>query len=239
MKESTTSVDAGRLVALAEKANKAHRHAQGAARRRVKHGLEAGRLLLEAKETVGHGNFTQWVEENFEGTPRHARRYMTLATAVEQNRIDPDEVSSLANAERLLREQDAEQTPGEYEPEEPDEEYEFWERGAESESREAEPEAQSPDLDEDDFDFDDDEEEEDDEPEQTQEDEPESASSKKSASKEPAPSKKKDVDPLHNAMKAIGRALGAASDEQRAAWAQELRDEINLYMGSLNQEEAA
>jgi hypothetical protein len=227
------SVDVGRLKTLAEKANREHSQAQGAAGQAVKHSIEAGGLLLKAKEEVGHGNFIKWIKENFEGSERVARKYMRLATGADQKRIDPDGVSSLAEAERLLREQDAEQTPGEYEPEVPGEEYDFWDRGAESESEEAEPEAQSPDLDEDDFEFDDDE------PEQTQEGKSESASSRKSASKEPAPSKKKEVDPLRDALKAIGRALGAASDEQRAEWEQLLRDEIDLYMGSLDQEEAA
>jgi Protein of unknown function (DUF3102) len=203
MKELETSMDAGRLVTLAEKANKAHRHAQSAARRRVKHGLEAGKLLMEAKGTVGHGNFTEWVEKNFEGTPRHARRYMTFATAVEQSRIDPDEVSSLAEVERLLRESDAEPTHGKYEPEVPGEEYDF--RNPNWESEEPNAGSESP----------------------------------PQPKKGPSPSKKKDVDPLRDAMKAIGRALRAASDEQRSEWAQLLRDDIDIYMGSLDQEEAA
>ena len=248
MKESSTRVDAGGLKALAENANRMHKQVEGAerlasksAKEAVKYAVEAGEILLLAKEEVGHGRFTKWIEENFEGAPCRARLYMRLATAVEQKRIDPAGVSSLAEAERLLREQDAEPKPQEFEPEEPDEEYDFREPGAESELQEPEPEAQSPDLDEgeDEFDFDFDYDEEDDEPEQTQEDESESASSKKSASKEPAPSKKKDVDPLRDAMKAIGRALGAADDEKKVEWAQILRDEINLYMGSLDQKEAA
>ena len=242
MKASSTSVNAGRLETLAEKTNRKHsqveraeRQASKSAAEAVKYAVEAGELLLKAKEEVGHGHFTKWTEENFKGTLCRSRLYMRLATAVEQERIDPDEVSSLAEAERLLREQDAEPKPQEFEPEEPDEEYDFRGRGAESELQEPEPEAQSPDLDEDDFDDD----EEDDEPEQTQEDESESASSKKSASKEPAPSKKKAVDPLRDALNAIGTAMGAVEGEEREEWAQILRDEIDLYMGSLNQEEAA
>ena len=240
MKASSTTVDAGSLETLAENANRMHKQVEGAerqasksAKEAVRLAVEAGETLLLAKEEVGHGRFTKWIEQNFEGAPCRARLYRRLATAVEQGRIDPAEVSSLAEAERLLREQDAEPKPQEFEPEEPDEKGDFREPGAESEEKE--PEAQSPDLDEDDFDFDDDE----DEPEQTQEDESQSASSKKSASKEPAPSKKKAVDPLRDAMKAIGRALGSADDEKRIEWAQILRDEIDLYMGSLDQEEAA
>jgi hypothetical protein len=242
MKASSTTVDAGSLETLAENANRMHKQVEGAerqasksAKEAVRLAVEAGEILLLAKEEVGHGRFTKWIEENFEGAPCRARLYRRLATAVEQGRIDPAEVSSLAEAERLLREQDAEPKPQEFEPEEPDEKGDFREPGAESDEKE--PEAQSADLDEDDFDFDDDE--EDDEPEQTQEDESESASSKKSSSKERAPSKRKDVDPLRDALNGIGRALGAADDEKRIEWAQILRDEIDIYMGSLDQEEAA
>ena len=124
-------LSASRLQTLAEKANREHRHAQSAARQAVKHAVEAGELLRKAKGAVGHGNFVKWVERNFEGTPRHATRYMRLATAADQKRIDPDEVSSLREAESLLRDQDAE-----YEPELPDEEYLFEESDEEYEPEE-------------------------------------------------------------------------------------------------------
>jgi hypothetical protein len=125
MRTSRTTVDVGRLNTLAAKANREHSQAQMAARQAVKHAVEAGELLLKAKEAVGHGNFIKWIEENFEGTPRHATRYMRLAKAADQKRIDPDEVSSLTEAENMLRDQDAEPTREEYEPEVEGEEYEF------------------------------------------------------------------------------------------------------------------
>jgi hypothetical protein len=197
------SVDAGRLKTLAENANREHSQAQRAKRQSLKHATEAGGLLLKAKEEVGHGNFMKWVKENFEGSERVARKYMRLATAADEKRIDPAGVSSLAEAERLLREQEAEQTHGKYEPEVPGEEYNFrnpnWE--SEESGAGAEPAPQP--------------------------------------AKGPSLSKKKGVDPLRDALKVIGRALGAASDEQRAEWAQILHDEIDLYIGSLDQEEAA
>ena len=205
MIEERRSLDVGRLRLLAEKANREHSQAQRAAGQAVEHAVEAGGLLLKAKEEVGHGNFMKWVEENFEGSERVSRKYMRLATAADQNRIDPEEVASLAEAERLLRDQDAQQTPGEYEPEVPGEEYDFWDRGAESEPEEPNAESEPP----------------------------------PQPPKGPSPSKKKDVDPLRDAMMANGRALRAASDEQRTEWAQLLHDDIDIYMGSLDQEEAA
>ena len=172
--------------------------------------LESGEALLRAKTLVPHGEWDECLKKHFNASNRTAQRYMRVARDVANGTIDPDDYETLFHMEQAV-----------------------------ASKRISGSEAQSPDLDEgeDDFDFDDDE--EDDEPEQTQENEPESASSKKSASKEPAPSKKKDVDPLRDAMKAIGRALGAADDEKRIAWAQILRDEIDLYMESLDQEEAA
>ena len=125
MKALSTTVDAGWLKTLSDKVNREHRHAQSSAQQAVKHAVEAGVLLLKMKETVGHGGFTKWIEENFEGKPRHARRYMRLAKAADQKRIDPDEVSSLTEAENILRDQDAEPTREEYEPEVEGEEYMF------------------------------------------------------------------------------------------------------------------
>lgn len=49
-------------------------------------GLEAawhaGRLLLQQKKKVAHGNWRLWLERYFDGTPRTAQRYMALAKAV-------------------------------------------------------------------------------------------------------------------------------------------------------------
>jgi hypothetical protein len=156
MQAKSKSVDVGRLKILAEKANREHSQAQRSAQQSVKHGVEAGELLLRAKEEVGHGKFTEWIEKNFEGSQRQATRYMRLATAADEKRIDPDEVSSLREAEGLLRDQDAEQprakirrptpTNAEFEPEVPDEEYLFadeeefkkWSGECEAEDRDGE-----------------------------------------------------------------------------------------------------
>src|SRR5262249_46355005 len=41
--------------------------------------IETGALLIEAKKRVGHGNFEQWVADNFPISPATARRWMELA----------------------------------------------------------------------------------------------------------------------------------------------------------------
>ena len=205
MRTSSTTVDAGRLKLLAEKVNREHRQAQRAAGQAVKHAVEAGELLLKAKEAVGHGGFTKWIEENFEGTQRHATRYMRLATAADQKRIDPAEHSSLTEAESLLRDQDAEPTSEEYEPEVEGEEYEDW-------------------------DFDDDT------PGVAQHGAAEDAApcaptAPRAPAPKPKPSKKKDVDPLRDALKAIGKAMTSVEGEKKAEWGRLLHAEIDLYMG--------
>ena len=56
--------------------------------------LRAGYLLLQAKETVGHGNFVSWCEENIEATQRSAQRYLKLA-----NKLKNDTMSFLPNSQ--------------------------------------------------------------------------------------------------------------------------------------------
>jgi len=45
----------------------------------LQHALEAGRLLLEAKNQVDHGRWLPWLEANFDGSQRTARAYMLVA----------------------------------------------------------------------------------------------------------------------------------------------------------------
>ena len=210
MTGTNRSVDVGRLKTLAEKANRAHSQAQRAERQAVEHAVEAGRLLLKVKEEVGHGNFIKWIEENFEGTPRHARRYMRLAKAADQNRIDPDEVSSLTEAENMLRDQDAELTREEYEPEVEGEEYDFssqeeyekYDFGSQEEYEEWNDEAQGG---------------------AAQEPKPRKPE-KKSARK---PERKHDL--LEAAFDAIHRALEEVEGEERAERIRAIVNRVSLY----------
>jgi len=45
----------------------------------VQHAINAGERLIEAKATLRHGEWTPWLEQNFEFTDRTARNYMRLA----------------------------------------------------------------------------------------------------------------------------------------------------------------
>ena len=54
-----------------------------------------GNLLLEAKDTVKHGEWLEWLETNFEGSGRTARAYMRIA--VHWEKIEPKLAEGSAN----------------------------------------------------------------------------------------------------------------------------------------------
>jgi hypothetical protein len=64
---------------LAARIRAEHEAAQSALRSAVSHAVEAGKLLIEAKKTVGHGNWAAWIKDNCEFSERAARGYMRLA----------------------------------------------------------------------------------------------------------------------------------------------------------------
>jgi hypothetical protein len=63
---------------LAAQANHHHQSAQDKATEAVRHAVEAGRALTDAKAALGHGEWSTWLADNFKGSARHARRYMQL-----------------------------------------------------------------------------------------------------------------------------------------------------------------
>lgn len=77
---------------LAEEINQELEKGKEHARLLVEHMLRLGDLLLQAKESVGHGKFYKWLEENCQLKMRQAQRYMKVA----QHR----EIVEKANASR-------------------------------------------------------------------------------------------------------------------------------------------
>ena len=67
------------LEDLAARINQAHDQVEQAFVSAVENALTAGKLLLEAKRQVEHGEFEAWVEDNFEFSYRLARAYMRVA----------------------------------------------------------------------------------------------------------------------------------------------------------------
>ena len=73
---------------LATRINAAHEEVKNSIRRGAEHAIKAGQLLLQAKETVGHGVFLEWVGEHCHCTPRTAQLYMKLAK--EKDKLGPN-----------------------------------------------------------------------------------------------------------------------------------------------------
>jgi phage N-6-adenine-methyltransferase len=77
-------------TALAARIQAAHEAAQSAMRSAVSYAFEAGKLLMEAKKLVGHGNWESWVRESCGFSERTAQGYMRLA------RLDPEKAQRVA-----------------------------------------------------------------------------------------------------------------------------------------------
>jgi Protein of unknown function (DUF3102) len=88
---------------LAEKANALHRSAQAKASEAVAEFIQCGEVLLEAKDKAGRGKWLEWLDRHFEGSRRHAQRYMELAN--NKHLLDATRVShdSLRGAMRQIR----------------------------------------------------------------------------------------------------------------------------------------
>lgn len=75
----TSFADVIELDLLADRANEAHRQAEGAAYTALEFAREAGINLSAAKALCKHGEWLPWLEANFEGTRFTAARYMRLS----------------------------------------------------------------------------------------------------------------------------------------------------------------
>ncbi len=94
----TETLGHNRLPTLADEINRAHRKARQAARTSLKYAIGAGQLLLEAKETTGHGNWLAWLSLNVVVSERTAQDYMRLAQ--HQDKLPP---KSAAAADLTIR----------------------------------------------------------------------------------------------------------------------------------------
>jgi len=63
-----------------QEANKLAENARGTASDAITKALECGQLLIQQKESLGHGSWLEWLDANLpEMTDRTARKYMALA----------------------------------------------------------------------------------------------------------------------------------------------------------------
>ena len=92
-----SSVGDNILAVLAGRIREAHEACRAAAVVTAERAIEAGRLLIEAKAAVRHGEWLSWLRDHTGISERTAQRYMRLA----QLGLKPDTVSDLGIAAAL------------------------------------------------------------------------------------------------------------------------------------------
>jgi hypothetical protein len=86
MTDHPTGAGHNRLGTLAAEIAEHHGAAGAATRDAIRHAVEAGRRLAEAKELVGHGGWLAWLKANVPGiSPRTAQRYLAAAHHAGEN----------------------------------------------------------------------------------------------------------------------------------------------------------
>ncbi|MEZ0369174.1 MAG: DUF3102 domain-containing protein [Candidatus Sericytochromatia bacterium] len=76
--------------------------------------VEAGFLLLKAKEILGYGHFRSWLGQNFSLSAKTANRFMSVAQMVQQLQLDDQMVSRMLSLNmKTLYELAAKSTPKE------------------------------------------------------------------------------------------------------------------------------
>lgn len=90
-------------VYLADRINALHHEAEAHKMQAILKARAAGELLLEAKDTVKHGEWGDWLEVNFEGSGRTARAYMRIAGRWELLEAKWQSTANLSIAEALKR----------------------------------------------------------------------------------------------------------------------------------------
>lgn len=78
--ETTPALDADiDIEDITRRINRAHKRASTAARTAIARAIEAGELLIQAKNHVPHGSWQIWLQANFKGSSRTAQTYMRVA----------------------------------------------------------------------------------------------------------------------------------------------------------------
>ena len=91
-----TSNNLPALDALADRINAEHEACRSAMQKGLEHTLEAGRLLLEAKKGLPHGEWLPWLKENCSDIgERTAQNYMRLAR--EYPKLEPAKAQRVAD----------------------------------------------------------------------------------------------------------------------------------------------
>lgn len=79
---------------LDQKINEEYRAFERDFRSAAEHAIRCGEMLEEKKSGLNHGEWGPWLRDHFEGSERHAQRFMKVAR--EQSELDPTRVSDLS-----------------------------------------------------------------------------------------------------------------------------------------------
>jgi hypothetical protein len=74
----------GTLTDLAERIKAARQQAEESFRAGMTHAVEVGRLLIEAKDQLEHGEWLPWLKDHCDLTERLAQKYMRVAREVDR-----------------------------------------------------------------------------------------------------------------------------------------------------------
>ena len=75
-------LEKGELNDLAQRINQEHQSCEESLKQGLKHALDCGKLLLEAKKLVQHGEWLPWIRENCHFSERTAQVYMRVTCNV-------------------------------------------------------------------------------------------------------------------------------------------------------------
>jgi len=89
-------------ISKIERLNFLNEQIKGAVKTTLESAIEAGEILTGIKDTLKHGTFTKWIEENCQFTDRTARSYMRVYQ--NRERLKTESVSDLSDAYKLLEE---------------------------------------------------------------------------------------------------------------------------------------
>ena len=70
MNKVDTAAEAPDLTALARKIDDAHHDCEQSMQAGLRHAVEAGTLLMQAKAALRHGGWLGWLQRDTRGTPR-------------------------------------------------------------------------------------------------------------------------------------------------------------------------
>lgn len=92
MNTEVQNVNIMTMPSLISAVNYEHKQVIMAGRDMIDHADKCGEMLKEVKEQVGHGNFGNWIDDNFQASERTAQRYMQVHEIRQEN---PSQVADL------------------------------------------------------------------------------------------------------------------------------------------------